>query len=297
MWDRLSRQARTWRQRQSNEELSDWAIENQKRVDSKSLNLQIAQLLRNIFPDVFVLGVGQLANVAVENNFAVAQNQKTHGHVAILAAGQHAQLAGLRIEFMRRQGKRILQAMRHQQGTGAVHVALLHDQIHNRIGSHWIKPASRRIVEQQFRLRDDGASDGDAAAHAARKFRREQIERVFQFHKAQRLAHPLVDGVVVNAVLFHEPVSNVLTNRERVEERAFLKHHAKFAAHRKKILFAHLSDFVAQYRNLSRVGREQAQRQFQDRALAGARNAEQRLGFSEGQVERNPAQDFIVFKC
>jgi len=41
--------------------------------------------LRNVFLDVLILSVRQLVQVAVENYFAIAQDQKTHGHLAVLA--------------------------------------------------------------------------------------------------------------------------------------------------------------------------------------------------------------------
>ncbi len=55
-----------------------------------------------------------------------------------------------------------------------------------------------------------------------------------------------IDGVVVNTVLFHQPVGDILAHRERVEERALLKNHPEFAAQGKKVLLAHLRHFVAQ---------------------------------------------------
>ena len=51
---------------------------------------RIRTSLRNIFANVFVARSGQLVGVAIENHFAVAQNQKAHGHFAALAFGQMA---------------------------------------------------------------------------------------------------------------------------------------------------------------------------------------------------------------
>src|SRR5260221_8758781 len=45
------------------------------------------RLLRNIFPDVLVPRPSQLAHVPVENYLTIAQNQKAHGNVAVLAPG------------------------------------------------------------------------------------------------------------------------------------------------------------------------------------------------------------------
>src|SRR5215472_19302909 len=51
--------------------------------------------LRNVFLDVLVFGVGQMPDVTVKYNFAVAQNQKAHRHIAILSAGKRPQLIRL----------------------------------------------------------------------------------------------------------------------------------------------------------------------------------------------------------
>src|SRR6266536_6668245 len=91
------------------------------------LHSPISECLRDVLLDVFILGACKFANVTVENHLAVTENQKTHRHVAILAARQHPQLIGLRVEFVRSQGEGILQAVSDQQRTGAVNIALLHD--------------------------------------------------------------------------------------------------------------------------------------------------------------------------
>ena len=102
--------------------------------------------LRDIFPDVFVLGVGQLADVAVERHFSVAQNQKTHGRIAVLPTGQGAHLIGPSVELVRCHGKSILQAVGYQQGTGSIDVALLHDEFHDRVGSHRIESTRGGVI-------------------------------------------------------------------------------------------------------------------------------------------------------
>src|SRR5215471_17188519 len=108
----------------------------------------------------------QLAYVAIEYNLSVAENQKTHGHVAVLTTRHDAKLICLWIEFMGRHRERILQTMRDQQGTGAVDIALLHDEFHDRVRGDWVESSRRRIVQQQFWLCDDCSRNGDAPAHA-----------------------------------------------------------------------------------------------------------------------------------
>ena len=71
---------------------------------------------------------GDEVEVAALGDAAVAQDEETHGYIAVLTFGQRPQLTGLRIKFVRRERERILQPMGHQQGTGAVDIPLLHDQ-------------------------------------------------------------------------------------------------------------------------------------------------------------------------
>src|SRR5580700_5327721 len=48
--------------------------------------------LGNVLADVLILTVCQLVDVAVEDHFPVAQHEKTHGDVAVLAFGQYPHL-------------------------------------------------------------------------------------------------------------------------------------------------------------------------------------------------------------
>ena len=100
------------------------------------------RMLRDVFANVLVFRVGELANVAVKDYFSVAQNQETHWNIAILSTRQSTQLVGSRIKLMRSHGECILQAVGDEQRTGPVNVALLHNQFNNRVGRDRIETAS-----------------------------------------------------------------------------------------------------------------------------------------------------------
>src|SRR5271167_1801581 len=86
-----------------------------------------ATSLRDVFPDVFVLGVSELLQVTVEDHFAIAQDQKTQGNQAMLSRREQDNVVGLLIELMGGHGESVLQAVRDHQSAGPVHVALLHN--------------------------------------------------------------------------------------------------------------------------------------------------------------------------
>ena len=77
---------------------------------------------------------------------------------------------------------------------------------------------------------------------------------------------------------------DVFPHRERIKQRALLKHHPDPAAQFEQILFAHLGHFFAQNVDAARVGLHQPQGQLEQGALARARHTENRLGFSVRQA-------------
>src|SRR4029077_17048461 len=106
---------------------------------------------------------------------------------------------------------------------------------------------------------------------------------MFQFDEAQCFAHPAVNLIVIDPVLFHETVSHVLAYCERVKQGALLKHHSQVGAHGEEFLLWKLCDFVAENGNSPRVRRQEPKCELQDGALARTSNPKQSLGLTEGQ--------------
>ena len=75
----------------------------------------------------------------------------------LMGTSQYCPRGSARVWFVRlsnscvANGEGILQAVRHQQGTRPVDIALFHDQFYDGVRSHRIKSAGRRIVKQQLR--------------------------------------------------------------------------------------------------------------------------------------------------
>jgi hypothetical protein len=125
----------------------------------------------------------EFADVAIEDDLPVAENQEAHGHITILAARKGPGLIGLLIELVGGHGEGVLQAMSDQQGTGIVNVALLHDQFHDCVGSYRIETTRGRIVKDHFRLGNNGPRNGHAPPHASRELGGKFVDRLFQLDK------------------------------------------------------------------------------------------------------------------
>ena len=178
---------------------------------------QLQNFLRDVLANIFILRSRQLMNVAVEDDLSIAEDQETQRNLTMHSGRQRHHAVGFFVELMSRQGESVLQAMGHQKSAGMVDVALLQDQFNNRVRGHGIKASCGRIVKQQLGLSNDRPGNGHAPPHASGKFRGKKIERVFQFHKAQRLSYSVVYIFVIDSVLLGKAISNIFAYRERVE--------------------------------------------------------------------------------
>ena len=75
-------------------------------------------------------------------------------------------------------------------------------------------------------------------------------------------------------------VADVLADGQRVEERAFLEHHAEIGAHPHELLLAHLVHALAVDPDHALVRLQQAENQLQDGGLARAAGAQEDLRVS-----------------
>ena len=206
-----------------------------------------------------------------------------------------AHLVFAAVEIVAGHGKGILEPVGHQQGTAVVDVALLYQEFDNGGGGDRIEAARGGIVEQDFGLVDHGAGNGHPPAHAARELSGGHIHGVFQFHEAESLAHAAPNLAFPQGAFFQQPVGYVVVDGKRIEQGAFLEDHADTAPQLEKIPLGERGYFFAEYPDAARIRLDQAQRQFQNDAFAGAGHSEQRFGFSLGEVERDVIQyDMIL---
>src|SRR5580704_63040 len=211
----------------------DLAAEKQSTASSHKIALEIRVFCRCDF-------LGR----TVEINAAFVVNDETrYGLVEIgLNARGRSRIANhaprLRIEFKIGEREAILDSMRGEQRSYAVNVAEAKDQSDDRLRRNGIEPRGGRIVKNDLRAADEGACDGNAAAHATGKFGRKLIESVFELDEFQDFADALVDFGFIDAI-FAETVGDVVGDGHGVEERAFLEDEADLAAEIEEIDFGH----------------------------------------------------------
>ena len=94
----------------------------------------------------------------------------------------------------------------------------------------------------------------------------------------QHLLDALPDLVERHVALLVELVADVLGHGQRVEQRAFLEHHAEVGADLHQLALAHPIDALAVDPDDAGVRPQQPEHQLEDRRLPGAARAEKDLG-------------------
>ena len=122
--------------------------------------------LRQILLEKIVVRVDEIVGGSVEDEPALVQHEEAGAGVSLFFR-EFRYLAGVFTEAVTSEQECVLQAMSHEDGAGSGDVPLLDDQIDDRRGCDGVEAAGRRIVQNQFRLSDDGAGDGNTAPHAS----------------------------------------------------------------------------------------------------------------------------------
>ena len=73
---------------------------------------------------------------------------------------------------------------------------------------------------------DDGARNGDPAAHTSGELGRKFIDGVLEFNETKSFADAGVDLLFADVPLFHQAVGYVVAHGKRIEQRAFLENHS-----------------------------------------------------------------------
>ena len=193
-----------------------------------------------------------------------------------------------------RDEKGVAQLVRHHDRPHLFEIAQLDDLLVHRDGRDRVEPRGRLIVQEDARLRRHGPGDGDPPALAARELRWPPIDVLRKTHEPQHFLHARANLGERPVHLLVELEADVLADRERIEERALLEHHAQPAPHPKQVALLHLIHALAAHVHLAGVGPEQPQNQLEDRGLAGAAGTEDQLRVPRQQGEADVAQHHLV---
>src|SRR5882672_5286841 len=141
--------------------------------------------------------------------------------------------------------KAVLESMSGEERGDAVDIAEAENERDDGLRGHGVETGRGRIVENDGRASDESTGDGNAAAHAAREFGGNEIDGVFEFDEAENLADVWLDFVGIGAV-FEEAIGDVFGDGHRIEERAFLKDKADFAAEVEEFTFGHAGEILSE---------------------------------------------------
>ena len=213
-----------------------------------------------------VLGMDKILERPVEDQAAFLEHEE--GGVGIeLAFRKRHHATRLGIEAVVAKSKGVLQAMGDEQRRSGVDIALLDDELNDGSRGDGIQPTGRRIVEDELGIVNEGASDGHAPPHTAGKAGRKETEGLFQTDEIERLVNPGIDFFVGHPLL-DELVTDVIADRERIEECAFLENDSGARAQREQLLFRHARDVFTKEHDAAGLGTNEPDDELEEDALA-----------------------------
>ena len=165
---------------------------------------------------------------AVEDYVALVEDEEFCA-VVDTVVGDALDLAGGGVEAVHGEGEGVLQAVGDEERGGVGGVALLDDEVDDGGGGDWVEAAGGGVVEDEVGFGDDGAGDGDAAAHASGELGGELVDGVGELDELEDLFDAGA-GLRFGDVVLVEAVGYVVFDRERIEEGGLLEDHADACA-------------------------------------------------------------------
>src|SRR5262249_522725 len=98
-------------------------------------------------------------------------------------------------------------------------------------------------------------------------------------------------------MLLHQAEGHVVAHVQRVKERALLENDTYFAAQVKQFFFRHRRDVMLKHVNVVGIGLNQAQAELENRALAGAGDAQDHLGFTALEFKGDAVENRQIIKA
>src|SRR5260221_206951 len=157
-------------------------------------------------------------------------------------------------------------------------------------GHERVQLAGGFVVENQLRLDDQGAGDGDPLLHAARKLARGPVLDPFQAQEIQFLGGNAVDFFGLFQAVLTQIEAHILADRQRIEQGPGLKNHGQ------AVLIHHAlrEDGLALEQDFALVRLFQADDVFEQHALAAAAGAHDDKNFLAFDRKLDPFQDQLA---
>ncbi len=150
-----------------------------------------------------------------------------------------------------------------------------------------VKAHERLIIDQQFRVHDDGARQRDAARHAAGEFRGHQLRCATEPDRLQFHQYQAAQQRLGQAGVFTQRERHVLKNGHVRQQRAVLKQHADAPTQAIQRRAAQLRHGLAKHVHTAPLRADRTHQQPQQRGLAGAARPQHRRNFPapRGQIQ------------
>jgi hypothetical protein len=247
--------------------------------------------------EIRILSFHQLIGRAFEIYFAGAKNEETGwGNAGGFGRGITANFFGLRIEMKIGEGEAVLEAMSGEQGGDTVNIAKAEDEADDGLRGDGVEARGGRVIQNDGRMGDEGASDGDATTHTAREFGRKHVAGVAEFDEAEDFFHAGLDFLFVN-VIFVKAVGDIFADGEGVEQSAFLEDETDLAARSEQLGFGQAGDVFAENADAAGIGAQESGSKFEQKSFPCAGLAEKDYGFTFLSGESDTAKNFTFLEA
>ena len=171
------------------------------------------------------------------------------------------------------------------------------DERVNRAGDLGVEACVRLVVEDQFRVSDQGAGDPDPLFHAARDIRGHQLPGVRDVDQLQTALDALPDRVFLKLGVLAQGERDVVANGEPVEQPAPLEDIAHALARLSELPARGPTDLLPEDLHAPRVRCEDADGVLEGDGLADARGAHDREGARPRELHGEAREDFFLAKA
>ena len=229
---------------------------------------------------------------SVEDYFAFVEDEEFCAVVDSVVGDAFHLAVGL-VVAVHGEGEGVLEAVGDEEGGGVGDVALFDDELDDGGGGDGVEAAGGGVVEDEVGFGDDGAGDGDAAAHASGELGGEFVDGLTEFDEVEDLFDAGA-GFRFGDVLFVEAVGYVVLDGEGVEEGGLLKDHADAGAELVEFDLGDGGDLLAEDADGAGVGAEEAVGELHEDGFAAAGGAEDDAGLGVVDVEGDVFEDDLA---
>ena len=172
--------------------------------------------------------------------------------------------------------ERVAHLVRGDDRRDVFQIAQLDDLVVHRDRGDGIETGGGVVEEQQARLRGHRARHGHAAPLATREFRRHAVDELTEPDEPEHFLDAPAHVAERHVGFLVQAIADVLGDRQRIEERVLLEHHADVGAHAQQVALGQVVDALSVDGDRAGVRAEQAEDQLEQNRLARTAGAQQK---------------------